>query len=498
MHPTALGRVLQAIAQRPQDSAFIYQGQSLSYRQLGSLLNAGARELRARGIRPGDAVGIRLRQSPLHCVAVLALLRLGALAVPLRDDPWRSGQDELLARFGIGTVLADGDVPAGSAAVIRFEQLKAAAAEPDPLPDFHPDPQQPALLALSSGTTGEPKGVLYSQAGLAQRIDCTVFDWPPRSRFLPPLLNSPVATLSALGALGCGATVVFPDSYEFSGLAAAIRAQAVTHLYLTPVTAAALVAWLPEPAAGEGPAFPSLRQLRLLGAAPPERLIADLRRRCTPWICAPYATTELGVLSMATPESLEAAPRSAGRPMPWVRLEVVDAQGRPLPAGAQGEIRVATAVMPRAYYRDAGRSARQFRDGWFYPGDIGRLGQDGLLYVDGRGDEVINVGGQKVLPAFIERVLLQHPQVREAAAFEFRSADGGALPAAAVVAAGPVADLARYCERELGVLSPRRLFLLPALPRNDMGKVPRKELPGLVAALARDAAPPQPDALQQP
>src|SRR5262249_19018149 len=151
--------------------------------------------------------------------------------------------------------------------------------------------------------------------------------------------------------------------------------------------------------------------------------------------------------------------------------------GQPLPAGQSGEIRARSEPMPAGYYRDEARSRTAFRDGWFHTADRGRLGADGKLRIEGRLDELINLGGPKLRPGVREEQRWQRPLVREAAAFAVDGADG-APHLAAALALAPGTDpaaVAGHC-RELGFTAPDSVLLLESLPRNDLGKVLRAEL----------------------
>ncbi|HSV79248.1 MAG TPA: hypothetical protein VLK85_08580, partial [Ramlibacter sp.] len=139
-------------------------------------------------------------------------------------------------------------------------------------------------------------------------------------------------------------------------------------------------------------------------------------------------------------------------------------------------------------------SQKMFRDGWFYPGDRGQVHADGMLVIESRVDEIINVGGTKVNPAEVEQVLLEDPDIVDAAAYGVTDAAGRVLLLAAIVCRQPVDEqrtLAR-CHAVLGQKSPRRLVRLARLPRNEAGKVLRRELAAntrIGPAAARDAEP---------
>ncbi len=171
---------------------------------------------------------------------------------------------------------------------------------------------------------------------------------------------------------------------------------------------------------------------------------------------------------------------SVGTPAPWIDVEIVDADGKALPTGEVGELRVRSECMTHQYYGDPVATSRHFRNGWFYPGDLASLTSGGALCLHGRADDMMTLNSIKIFPAEIERVLEEHPGVKAAAAFAKASNTHGDIPVAAVelhAAAGIGSDelMARARER-LGVRAPRRIIVVDALPRNAAGKILKHEL----------------------
>jgi acyl-CoA synthetase (AMP-forming)/AMP-acid ligase II len=195
-----------------------------------------------------------------------------------------------------------------------------------------------------------------------------------------------------------------------------------------------------------------------------------------------YGTNHIGNVALADAALQAAHPDTVGRPTKDVEIEIVDAGHRPLPRGELGTVRIRGPGFPTAYLDDADATARDFRDGWYYPGDLGVLtGQDDLLF-KGRSDDMINVDGIKIFPTEIEQEMLRHPDIAEVAAFALPSPRFHQIPAAAVRLHRPT-DLPRlleFCRQRLGVRTPHNIFVLTALPKNAMGKVLRRELAEIV------------------
>ncbi len=252
----------------------------------------------------------------------------------------------------------------------------------------------------------------------------------------------------------------------------------MTHVGLPPANLALMLAALPD----DGPAFPSIRQVRIMGGTPSAPFLDLARRRFSKELFVSYGLGEIGLVSMATPEVLAREPGSAGLLAPDIRFEVLDEAGRVLPRGSTGEVRVAFDGMATSYYGPDSDDRSRFRDGWFHPGDLARISDDGLVYIEGRVDDIINIGGRKVSPRFVEAVLEEFPGVREAAVFVDGEGIEGTRIAAAIVASGPIdlKALAAYGLTQLDVRAPVRYVEVEALPRNAMGKLIREGLADVV------------------
>ena len=248
---------------------------------------------------------------------------------------------------------------------------------------------------------------------------------------------------------------------------------------------------LPARLAAATPRRPGL-QVYLGGGAVSPALRDALSRRLSPRLGVLYGASEYGGVAIADERTLAEHPDSVGRVLPWLQVEAIDAQGRPVPPGDVGEIRIRGLAGFPGYHDDPEATAASLRDGWFHPGDLGRVTPDGLVFIDGRIDDVLNVGGIKVLPARIEAVLEAHPDVAESAAFAASGPDGTKVLMAAVVCRGPFdeAALLAHCRTQLGTTAPQRLMRLQALPRNDAGKLVRRTLSdGVRLERPRDATP---------
>jgi acyl-coenzyme A synthetase/AMP-(fatty) acid ligase len=481
-----LDRILRTAEANPAAPAFIFQDSILTRGQVLALLRGTTRLLRERGIRAGDAVGLSMGRWPMHCVAFLALARLGAVSIPLAPGLSAAERAATISRFGIRAIVTNWDLAGVAVPVcIRLDTLSVQEDAPEPdVGGFVPDEHTPLRIALTSGTTGERKGILHTHGTFADRIDKTLYECDESTRFLPPDLHITVGMVFAIGVLARGGTVVFDKTFHAQDIASTIRLYGVTHCLIAPASLSRFAAAIPA----RGLAFPSLRHLRIVGAMPSASQLETLRTRFSPNIYVPYGLTELGVVSLATPETLAAAPASAGRISPRARGAGVGGAGRPPPPGTTGEIRVAMEGMPGGYHGESGAQggASKFRQGWFYPGDIGKVSAQGLLFIEGRTDDVVNVGGHKFSLASMDGVVAEHPGVGKAVAFVLEDGDadpslGAAIGVAIVMREGAsLDDILRHCRERLESTVPVRLFPVADIAHDDMGKVNR----GVARALA--------------
>lgn len=207
------------------------------------------------------------------------------------------------------------------------------------------------------------------------------------------------------------------------------------------------------------------------------QLSAKLARTAAQRLCATiitaFGTTEAGTVCGGRYDTLFGVPLGVGQILPWVEVQAVDAAGVPLPPGTEGLLRIRSADVVAGYFDDEYATREVFRDGRFYPGDIGSVTPDGVLIVSGRTGDFINSGGVKVNPRLIEEVLLSLPQVAQAAAFGVPDADGLAQVWAAIVPEAPIeaAVLNRLCGEKPGARAPKFILQMKDLPRNENGKV---------------------------
>jgi acyl-coenzyme A synthetase/AMP-(fatty) acid ligase len=464
--------------------AVVTRRQVIGYPQLDRTLDRLAERALDAGIGPGDVAAIVFSTQYESFALALALARIGAAAVVTNDAAERVKATFVRRGSGIATsgrvITVDDD---GFAIAPEETQGRVIAS--------HPDADAVCRIFWTSGTSGTPKGVALTHAMLAHRIRMknAALPLPPAVRLLCPM--------GAVGGYGfrdlvrtlwAGGTIVLKQGGD--DLAALIVEHRVSYLLAPPATLLGLVEKIPPGTH----AFPSLAMVESGGSPMSPHLYEAARERVCPTIVASYGSTESGSIACAPMAGIVGRPGVVGHPMHGIEVRIVDDDGRPVPPGTDGIVCVRGDTCVTSYVDDEEATRRAFQDGWFRPGDLGRLDADGMLVIAGRQDERMNIGGSKVLPESIERVVLDLPGIIDAAAFAYRSPLGIDRVAVAIVA-GPTLDFAAFrerCERELGVFSPEIVLRMASLPRNENGKVMRQALLALLPRGTGDAVRTQP------
>lgn len=482
---------------------------SLSYGRL-----AGAADALSARITDAGRVAVWATPTPETVIAVVAALRAGVPAVPLNP---RTGERELahiLADSEPTAVLAGPDdaLPPSLERLRRVTVDARAAGAPAPdtavsaLPADE-DPESPALIVYTSGTTGPPKGAVLPRRAVAASLDALedAWRWTGDDVLVHalPLFHVHGLILGVLGPLRRGGSVRHLGRFSPDGVAREL-ASGGTMLFGVPTMYHRLAEVLDGPADGSGSGSPAvgggspagtgrdalagaLARARLLvsgSAALPvhdhERIAAATGRR----VIERYGMTETlmntGIRADGVPR-----PGTVGPPLAGVELRLAEEDGTVLgEPGAIGEIQVRGPNLFTGYLnRPDATAAAHTADGWFRTGDVGTVDEDGYVTIVGRkATDLIKSGGYKIGAGEIENVLLAHPGVREAAVTGEEDPDLGERVVAWVVAADPgsppaAEELADHVAAQLAPHKrPRTVRYLDALPRNDLGKIMKRSL----------------------
>ena len=489
-------RVALTAHETPERPAILSDRGNRTYAELNARANQLARPLRARGLSEGDAVALSCSNRPEFAEVWAACLRAGLRLTCLN---WHLQADEaayIVEDCEARAFIAEGDRVAEVARAAAGAAPKASvrlsigapiagfddydAALDDESGEDLPDPVRGGVMLYTSGTTGRPKGVHRRQPAVEGgnnhepmvRGESVVLCTGPLYHAAPLQTNLNVP-------LQRGVTVVLMDRWEPEETLRLVERHRVTHTHMVATMFHRLLA-LP----GEVKERYDLSSLRyvLHGAAPtPVHVKQAMMDWLGPRLYEYYAATEGGG-TFITPEQWLAKPGSVGPPNPGRVVEVLDDDGRPLPAGEVGTVYFSRPeVGAFEYFKDPEKTARAYRGDRFTLGDHGYLDEDGYLFLTGRTSETIISAGVNIYPAEVDEVLLMHPAVADVACVGVPNEERGEEVKAVVqLVAGqapsdPLAgELIAFCRDRLAHFKcPRSVDFDDALPRGEAGKIQR-------------------------
>jgi fatty-acyl-CoA synthase len=447
-----------------------------SAERVARAIRTTAARMRSAGVGPGTAVAVLTSpNTPSTLVYRYGVNLVGATAVHIRginaadphDELGPRVQAEILAGLRPTVLAVDQDnlerahglrAAAGSEFAIGapgpsgpgvLDMTRSPASEFD---DATAEPPEIAVVTFTSGSSGRPKGISWPFAVKNDMAAVAAGGGPAVCLITGSLTHS--SGFSADDAIIAGGSVVLHHGFDAEAVLRAVERHRVTRLVLASPQVYALT---------EHPAFDdydltSLREVFYTGSpAAPERLAAAAKS-LGPVLFQVYGTSETGMISLLTPQD-HLDPdlrRTVGRPPANVRITIRDPRDhdRVLPPGVPGEICSAGRWAMSHYWNDPEQTARTVRDGWVHTGDIGRLDESGYLTLDGRLDGVLKAHGVRIYPEAVERVLLEHADVAQAAVFGIEDEDRLALVHAVVTSASGCtpqpADLRTYVADALG------------------------------------------------
>lgn len=436
-----------------------------------------AGRLYGAGIRKGDRVLLSALNSIELVVAHAAVLRLGAIVVPV-NGAYRKAEVEHIVSDAAprGAILSNSEwhrwVRALDPSIVVTDQYVNLPNAESPGLD-KTEPGDPALIGYTSGTTGAPKGAVLSHGNLLASAEALriAWRWTSNDRLILPL---PLFHMHGLGVglhgtLLNGASAVLLHKFDVDGVLDAITAHDGTLFFGVPTMHTRLA---------ESPRAPELGKLRLVvsGSAP---LPAELHQRMQELTGNPvlerYGMTETAML-ISNPYDGERRAGTVGFPLPGVELRVDAEPGQP------GDVLVKGPNVFSGYWRRPAVNREIFVDGFFRTGDIGFIDEDGYLTLSGRAKELIITGGYNVYPREVEDAIRSHPAVDDVAVTGTPSAEWGETVTAWLVleegAVAPTADALRSHVDDLlaPFKQPRIVHIVDALPRNALGKVQKHRL----------------------
>jgi acyl-CoA synthetase (AMP-forming)/AMP-acid ligase II len=504
-----LGQLLTNAARRAPQAPAVTQGdRRLTYAELDARVDALAHGLAALGLAAGDRVAVLMHNCPELLETMFACFKAGYCWVPLNSrftsaevefQVVDAGAAALVCGAGLGEVVDGASLP-GVHLVGTGAELPAGGLAYEQVLDtgrgrgsavVSVDRDALAWLFYTSGTTGRPKGAMLTHGVLAFVTASWLADLTPMDEQDVTLHAAPLTHGAGFHALATTARVghhvlTDPGRFEPEAVFAQLQRERVTNTWLVPTQIIMLV----DAAADSPPALPYLRHVVYGGAPFPP---AELRRALEtlgPCLVQLYGQGETPMTATVLPPAAHAAAvadpsstrlASAGFARPGMDVRVFDADDVELPAGEVGEVVVRGPAVMLGYWGREDATREALRGGWLHTGDLGRMDEQGYLYLLDRAKDLIITGGSNVYAVEVEAALVSHDAVRDVAVIGVPDRTWGEVVVAVVVSDVPPAEAeARLVEHAALSLAPykrpRTYRFVEALPRNPTGKVLKREL----------------------
>jgi acyl-CoA synthetase (AMP-forming)/AMP-acid ligase II len=485
----------------PDRLALVSEGVGIAWGHFDEATSRIAQALRAEGVKPSDRVLFYGKNSLNYFYAFFATAKAGAVFVPLN---WRLAVPEMVevvqdcapvlalvdeeflatwAKLAAASGLAPAQVTMTHGQ--SLDDWSAAHRPVAPVIDIGLD--DPAILLYTSGTTGNPKGVIHTHGSLnfsrlSEHLEPT-YQWRDGDVFLNALPNFHLLSVSlSLQCFYNGVLVSMLRQFDPGAVLAAITREQPSLLVLTPTMIQMLLDHPDAPKTN----FSSLRLTMYAGSPISLGLIKRALAIMPCQFMQFYGQTETsGPVSLLRPNEHdlqdEAKLRSCGRPLPLIAMKVVDSAGKELPAGQPGELLVRAAAATKGYWNQPYETSARFRDGWYYTGDVAYYDAEGLFYIHDRIKDMIVSGGENIYSVEVENAVSLHPDVAAVAVVGVPDARWGEAVKALVIrrkdAACTEEDIIAFCRSRLAPYKvPKSVDFLEEFPMTATGKVSKKNL----------------------
>lgn len=484
----------------PNKPALIFGDQTITFREYNLRINRLVNALRTLGFERGDRLAIFSRNCPEYMVVYGAGEKAGFPVAALNFRLARQEVEQLLRQITPKAVFVQGQfremfdaMDYGASAPLRVLLDGPSAGGWQGLDDLlsQGDDAEPAVevggddiayLLFTSGTTGLPRAAMLSHLG--QWLDATTFVMEAsltsddRFLFVSPLYHV-AARAMTLAHLMVGATIVMHEAFDAEKVLQDIEKHRITTFTAVPT----MIIWLLNHPSIKERDLSSLRLLWYAASPMPVPVLEQAIATFGPILVQGYGLTESGPSVTVLPASDHRLDgdkthrlASCGRPVVGVEIRIVGPDGQDLPPGEIGEVVVRSPYLMKGYWNEPELTAQTLRDGWLHTGDMGRLDEDGYLYLVDRKKDMIISGGENIYPREVEEVLYSHPGVREAAVIGVPDPVWGeAVKAFVVVEEGAQVtedELIAYCaERLARYKRPKSIEFCQELPKNPSGKI---------------------------
>jgi acyl-CoA synthetase (AMP-forming)/AMP-acid ligase II len=371
-------------------------------------------------------------------------------------------------------VLGDG----GAQGMFSYESLLERSTEEEPKTFI--EPEDPLYIGYTAGTTGRSKGAIITNRAIVSGFLYKALDYGFTRNDITlnpgPFWHSAPRDFASVH-LYLGGTAVIMREFRVEEFLSLVERYRVTNGFLVPT----MYRMIMDFPGNERYDTSSLRTLLSGGSALPTSLKEECIRRFGPILHEFYGATETRVISNIFPHEMKRKTRSVGRPIWDLDIRILDTDGNDLPPGKVGEIYIQGPSLFSGYYKNEEKTRESFRGSWFTLGDMGRVDEEGYLYIVDRKQDMVISGGENIYPSEIEEVLRAHPKVSEAAVIGVPHPKWGeVLKAFIILKPGAVAgeaEILDFCSSRLAdYLKPKSIEFVVEFPRNPVGKILKREL----------------------
>jgi long-chain acyl-CoA synthetase len=500
--PNLADLLSRSAAERPDRVAIKLDDTELSYAALDAAAARTAGFLRAKGVQPGDRVGIMLPNVAYFPICYYGVLRAGAVVVPMtgllkeREVAFHLGDSGAKVLFAwhqfADAAHAGAEQTDAECVLVEPDEFEALLERYQPAVEVAERlPDDTAVILYTSGTTGKPKGAELTQDNILRNVDVAagLFGLDERTVTLGalPFFHSFGQTCALNATVSVGGLLTLIPRFDGGKALEILERDRVTAFMGVPTMYAAM---LHDPA-GDETDTSALAVCVSGGAAMPVEIMRAFEDRFGCQILEGYGLSETSPVASFNRRDRERKPGSIGLPVDGVEMRVIDDAGNAVPQGEVGEVAIRGHNVMKGYWKLEEATAEAIdADGWFKTGDIARVDEDGYFFIVDRKKDLVIRGGYNVYPREIEEVFYEHPAIREVAVIGIPHDELGeevaaaiALKAGADSTPGELRDFVK--QRVAAYKYPRHVWLVDDLPKGPTGKILKREIAMPAAAVER-------------
>ncbi|MFD3447285.1 fatty acid--CoA ligase family protein [Microbacteriaceae bacterium 4G12] len=495
--------LLETARKKGDNTAYIFQDQKTTYRELNGVVTQFASGLSKLGIKKGDHIALIAGNSPYFIIGLYGAMRVGATVIPINPIYTADEMHYILQNGDVKTIIALDLLlpslqhlmpnlhsvehlivcPISANPLEETEKMKSFTSVLQmgdfslPMPELHDD--DVALILYTSGTTGTPKGAMLTHRNLySNASDVAAYLQYKESDIIVgalPMFHVFGLTVSLNAPIVSGTTLLILPKFSPTEVFHLVRTYKATIFAAVPTMYNFLYQY-------PGDHEADLQTLRLCisgGASMPVALLENFEKKFNVIVSEGYGLSEASPVTCFNPLDRPRKAGSIGTNIWNVENKVVDEMGEEVPVGEVGELIVRGPNVMKGYYKFPEDTAATIRNGWLYTGDLAKMDEEGYFYIVDRKKDLVLVGGYNVYPREVEEVLYKHEAVAEAIVLGVPDDNLGEAVKAFVVPKGEVTEeeLIAYCSLHLAKYKiPRTIEFLEELPKNTTGKILRRAL----------------------